>query len=111
MPISHEEVFPILAEALPEFTASHQDWVEDRLSYPFINDMVRFVCDRAFPEFDSVLKRFAALLEQLLSGGDERVRWLVKDALEGLWSSEVRALVASHFGPKTQELWELVCKS
>ncbi len=109
--ISYEQVFPTLAEALPDFTASRQDWVEDQLSYPFVNDMVRFVCDRAYPEFDPMISQFAALLERLLSHGDERVHELVHDALEGLWSSDAPAIVTSHFGPKTRELWNLVCKS
>jgi len=59
MPIDYADVFSILADALPEFKPSAED-LEDRLSYPFPSDMVRFVCDRAYPdipEYDTRLRR------------------------------------------------------
>jgi hypothetical protein len=49
MAIAYADVFPVLAAALPEFEPSAADW-EDRLSYPFLSAMVRFVCDRAYLE-------------------------------------------------------------
>ena len=107
--ITFANVFPILAEAWPEFTASAPDRVEDRLSYPFLNDMVRFVCDRVYPEFDPLLHRFAALLENLLADGDSDVRDLVHDALETLRSHEEREKIADHFGHRTRDLWKQVC--
>jgi hypothetical protein len=109
--IDYSDVFPVLANALPEFSPSSEDW-EDCLSYPFLNEMVRFVCDRAYlgiPEYEPLMQQFAALFERLISEGDSNVHDLAHDALETVWEHrEERDLIAAHFGPKTRELWERI---
>ena len=108
MTIAFETVFPVLAEALPDFKPSEEDW-EDNLSYPFMSDMVRFVSDRGYPGFDELMSRFARLLEILLTDGDSDVKDLVHDALESLWARDERDFVAMHFGLKTRKLWNRIC--
>src|SRR6266702_784117 len=100
MTIAFQDVFPVLAEALDDFKASEEDW-EDRLSYPFLNDMVRFVSDRAYPGYEPLMRHFAALLEKLIEEGDRDVRDLVHDGLETLWEKTEREFVAQYFGPRT----------
>jgi|HubBroStandDraft_2_1064218.scaffolds.fasta_scaffold1687253_1 hypothetical protein len=107
MSIAFADVFPVLAEALPDFKPDNEN---DGLCYLFLNDMVRWVCDRAYPEFERQMEEFATLFEKLLTEGDSDIRDLTQDALETLWDHEEREVVASHFGPKTQELWKLICK-
>ncbi|HXR38186.1 MAG TPA: hypothetical protein VN776_03810 [Terracidiphilus sp.] len=50
MSIAFEDAFAVVATAMPKFKVSAAEW-EDRLAYPLLNDMVRWVCDRAYPEF------------------------------------------------------------
>jgi hypothetical protein len=108
MTIAFQDVFPVLAQALPDFKASEEDW-EDRISYAFLSDMVRFVCDRGYPGSDGLMTGFARLLETLLILGDSDVKDLVHDALESVWAREERDFVAMHFGLKTSELWTRIC--
>jgi hypothetical protein len=82
--VDFEEVFQVLAEALPDFEPTREG-LEDGLSHPFLNDMVRFVCDRAYPEYDALKYQFAVLSERLISEGDNRVHDLAHDTLDGLW--------------------------
>lgn len=93
MAIPYQDVFPVLAEALPDFRASSEDW-DDRLSYPFLSDMVRFVSDRAIPEFEPLMHQFGILLEGLTTEGDRDVQDLVHDGLETLWEKSDRDFVA-----------------
>jgi hypothetical protein len=108
MTIEFEDVFPILADAIPEFKPSAED-LEDRLSYLFLNDMARWVCDRGYPGFENQMGQFAALFEKLISEGDSNVHDLAHDALETVWEGDEREFVARHFGPKTRELWDRIC--
>jgi hypothetical protein len=107
MSIDYSDVFSILAEALPEFAPSEAD-LEDRLSYPFLSEMVRFLCNRAYPEFpeyDKMMREFASLIEKLISDGDSNVHDLAHDGLESVWEHrEERDVISNYFGPKTQEL-------
>jgi hypothetical protein len=111
MRITFADVFPLLAEPLSGFEASPEDW-EEHAAYCFLGDMVRFVCDRAYPQFPdnkSLLRQFAALMERLISEGDRDVHDLAHDALESVWAREEREFVASYFGPETTELWARIC--
>jgi hypothetical protein len=112
MTIDYADVFPVLAEALPDFEPSAVDW-EDRLCYPFLYAMVRFVCDRAhpeFPEYEKLIRRFSALMERLILEGDSDVQDLAHGALETVWEhGEERDAIARHFEPKTLELWKRIC--
>jgi hypothetical protein len=72
--------------------------------------MVRWVCDRTYPEFERQIEEFATLFEKLLTEGGSDIRDLTQDALETLLDHEEREVIASHFGPKTQELWKPICK-
>jgi hypothetical protein len=108
MRIEYEDVFDVLAEAVTDFKPSEAE-LEDRLSYPFLNGMVRFVCDRAYPEFESSLRQFADLFERLICKGDSNVHDLAHDALDALWEHGERELISGYFGPKTRELWGRIC--
>jgi hypothetical protein len=104
MTIAFTDVFPILASALPGFQADKEDWKESA-SYFFLSDMVRFVCQRTSPWSIDEADQFAALMEQLATEGDEETQYLVIDALESLWEHEEREIVATRFGPETNQLW------
>jgi len=108
MSIDYEDVFDVLAEAVTDFKPSEAE-LEDRLSYPFLNGMVRFACDRAFPEFDTSLHQFADLFERLICEGDSNVHDLAHDALETVWEHDEREFISGYFGPKTRELWGRIC--
>ena len=109
MTIDYADVFDILAEAMPECPPEPGDW-EDRLSYIYINNLVRYVCDRAYLDFEPLLKQFAALMERLYTEGDEPVCDLAHEALDSLWChDEERDVVARYFGPKTTEVWLRIC--
>jgi hypothetical protein len=104
MSIDYADVFPILAEALPDFQASEDDW-EEPTPYFFLGDMVQFVCQKASEGSIEVLDKFSVLLERLVSDGDSNVRDLVLDALEGLRENSNQDVVSRRFGPKTLEIW------
>jgi hypothetical protein len=109
MAITVDNVFSVLVEAMPEFKPNE---VNDGLSYPYLNDMVRFVSNRAYPEYELLLRQFAALIERLLTEGDEQVCWLAEDGLDTLCGHEdaaERDMVASHFGTTSRVLWRKVC--
>jgi hypothetical protein len=109
MSIDYADVCSVLAEALPDFRPSEVD-MKDRLSYIILNDMVRFACDRAYPEYETLMEQFAALFERLISEGDSNVHDLALDALDTVWEHrEEREFVARHFGPRTREVWERIC--
>jgi hypothetical protein len=55
MRIEYEDVFDVLAEAVTDFKPSEAE-LEDRLSYPFLNGMVRFVCNRPCASLPTSLK-------------------------------------------------------
>jgi hypothetical protein len=110
MSIAFADVFQVLAEALPDFKASPEDWEDG--AYPFLSDMVRYVCDRSysgFPEYEILMQQFADLLEQLISEGDSDVHDLALDGLDSVWEHEERDEIAKHFGPRTREAWERIC--
>jgi hypothetical protein len=107
MTITFGEVFPVLANAVPGFEASDDDWNEP-LAYCFLNDMVRFVSDRTFAIHTLEAERFGDLLERLIAEGDDEVQYLVIDAMEGLMELETKEIVASHFGQLAHKRWEIV---
>jgi hypothetical protein len=109
--IAYADVFPVIAEAMPDFEPSKEDW-DNRLSYPFLSEMVRFVCDRSYPgglEYEILRNQLAGLLEYLISEGDNDVHDLAHDALESVWDREERDVLAQHFGPVTRVLWRKIC--
>jgi|HubBroStandDraft_2_1064218.scaffolds.fasta_scaffold711966_1 hypothetical protein len=107
MTLSFSEVFPMLANAVPGFEASDEDWAEP-LAYCFLNEMVRFVSDRTFAKPTIEAERFGDLLERLIAQGDDEVQYLVIDAIEGLVDLGSKEIVASHFGPQARKRWEIV---
>jgi len=120
MSIDYSDVFPVLAQALPDFSPSPVDW-EDRLSYPFLNQMAWFVCDRAYPElpeYETLMRQFAGLFERLISEGDSNVHDLAHDALEyfsyccrALKGSLNQALASSavSIGSSSAMAWSRAC--
>ncbi|MGA3045023.1 MAG: hypothetical protein ABSD67_00245 [Terracidiphilus sp.] len=111
MSIAYADVFPVLAGALLEFKPS-LEYREDCLSYPFLSDMVRYVCSRAYPEFpeyELLMRQFPDLLERLISEGDRGVRDLAHDAPESVWGWEEQEIVSRYFGTQTRELWMPIC--
>lgn|GEM_PF-3403486 len=99
-----EKVFPILAEAIPGFGPSQEEW-EDCLCYPFISDMVRFVNDRTYLG-TAESEHLARLLENLLTKGDGNVHDLAVDAIETVWGSENGRSIAEHFGQESKKIWD-----
>ena len=111
MSIDYADVFPVLTEAVPEFKPSPGD-LYDQLPYAYLNYMVRYVCDRAYPqlqECDKLLREFAVLMENLISDGDFDVHDLAHDALESVWARAEGEVVARYFGAETRELWGRIC--
>ena len=105
MEIAYANVFDVLTGAMPECPPDPSDR-EDRLSYVYLSDMTRYVCDRAYPECEVVLRQFSALLEKLFTEGDPDVHDLAHDALENVWARrEERTFVAHFFGAATREVW------
>ena len=105
MPIDYLDVFPILANALPDFPATEQDWQEP-LPYIFMSEIVTFVCTKMSLDSMEHVEPFIALLEKLLTEGDGEIRYLVMDALEFLDEhKQERELISSRFGSKTLDLW------
>jgi len=105
MRIDKADVFDALAKAMPDFPPQSGDW-ERRLTYVYLSDMTRYVCDRAYPEYEVVLRQFSTLLERLFTEGDSDVRDLAQDALETVWEHcEERTFVAHFFGPATKDAW------
>jgi hypothetical protein len=107
MSFSFNEVFPVLASGVPGFEPSEDEWVEP-LAYCFLNDMVRFVCDRTWANPTVEAERFGNLLEKLIIEGDNEVQYLVIDALEGLLEREEREIIAGQFGPLARRRWEIL---
>jgi hypothetical protein len=107
MSLAYSNVFPVLASAVPGFEASADDWAEP-LAYCFLNDMVRFVCDKTLAEPGVEAERFSDLLERLIAEGDDETQYLVIDALEGLVEHENKEIVAARFGPLACRRWEIV---
>ena len=111
MTIEYCDVFPVLAKAVSGCEPTKQYW-DELLPYVFINDLVRFVCDRGYPDFDGVLGQFGELVERLLTEGDDEVRNLAHDALDTVCSHKdlaERDAVVQHFGPTTMKAWERIC--
>ena len=109
MSIDYGDVFDVLVEAMPECPPDPGD-LEDRLSYLYINQLARYVCNRADLDYEPLLKRFGALIERLFVGGDETVQGLAYEALQTVWEHhEENGLVARYFGSKTIENWLQLC--
>ena len=66
--------------------------------------MIRFVCNRACPEFETSIRQFADLFEKLISEGDRNVHDLAHDGFEALWEHDEREFISGYFGPKTRDL-------
>lgn len=103
--ISHSEVFPLLARALPDFQADAEEWREPT-PYFFLSEMVAFVCQRVAMGSREDSKRFSSLMEKLIVDGDADIHDLVTDAMETLWECQVRNQVAEDFEPRTLDRWQ-----
>ena len=113
MSITFEEVFPILANAVPGFEATEEELeleLKEPTLYFFLSDMVTFVCERTPSRSNAEASALAALLETLLLEGDSDIRDLVQDGLERVLDCDTREAIAKYFGQKTRELWIQVCQ-
>jgi hypothetical protein len=105
--ITRDNLIERLQSAIPDF-AINPDWRDGALGYPIINDLARFICDRAgVNEFEQV-KNAVRFLEMGAETGDEYVRDLVSEALETLATCQHVPAVQSYFGPRLLDLWSTV---
>jgi hypothetical protein len=102
--IQYKDVFAVLAHAEPRCPVTEDD-MQEPLPYLRMQELLSFVCQRADLGYSVEADRFGALLEKLVSEGDNDVRDLVIDALDGLGTCRKKVLIASRFGQKTWQLW------
>ena len=97
--ITRNNLVERLQSTVPDFLIN-PDWLDDVLGYPIMNDLARFICDRAgaddFAQVGSALR----FLEMGIEEGDEYVRDLVLEALETLAACPHLAAVQAYFGPR-----------
>ena len=105
MTLAHSDVFPILASAVTGFEANDEDW-EDRVTYFFLSDMIRFVCGETESGSRTETQQLAALLDKLLTEGDSDVRDLVMDGLDTVAECVHRDEIIGHFTPEVMEAWK-----
>jgi hypothetical protein len=110
MTIAFQDAFAVLAVSMPKFKVSASEW-DERLAYPLLSDMVRWICNRAhpeFPDFEKFMQRFADILEKLISRGDNDIQDLVRYGLNCLREYKEGNFVAAYFKPKTHEMWQRI---
>jgi hypothetical protein len=106
-PITRDNLIEQLHNKIPDFSIN-PDWRHGVLGYPIINDLARFVCERAeIKDFEQVRKA-VGFLEMGLATGDEYVRDLVSEALETLAGCEYVPTVLVYFGPRLLDLWSTI---
>jgi hypothetical protein len=105
--ITHRNLVEQLQSTVPDFSIN-PDWLEGVLGYPIINDLARFICDRAevgdFEQVRSAMRFF----EMGIEDGDEYVRDLVLEALETLSACQHIPAVRKYFGPRLLDLWRTI---
>ena len=102
--ITRDNLIERLQNTVPDF-AINPEWRDDNLGYPIMNDLARFICDRAGMEDFEQVRSGVGFLEMGLEGGDEYVRDLVSEALETLAACKHVPAVQGYFGPRLLDLW------
>jgi hypothetical protein len=101
--ITKERLISVLREQLPEFPLN-DDWIPDVLGYPIINDVARFICDRAQGKCIDELTRAVSLLDMLWREGDPYIKGLVHECLDTLLSCNELALVEQHLSSELRTI-------
>jgi hypothetical protein len=102
--ITRDNLIERLQNTVPDFSIN-PDWREGTLGYPIMNDLARFICDRAGIEEFEQARSAIRFLEMGLETGDEYVRDLVSEALETLAACQHVPSVEAYFGPRLLYLW------
>jgi hypothetical protein len=110
MGIEFADVVPFMMRSLPGFHASEEQMKDADLAYIFKMHIVRYVSAESKSGSVLPLDEFAAVLEQLLTQGDENVYSLAVDTLEDFFEDPERERVSAHFGPKAKKIWRELSK-
>jgi hypothetical protein len=97
--ITRNNLVERLQSTVPDF-AINPDWLDGVLGYPIMNDLARFICDRAGADDFEQVRRAIRFLEMGIEEGDEYVRDLILEALETLAECPQLAAVQACFGPR-----------
>lgn len=104
MDLTRTNFISILHEHVPNLDLDPA-WVEQQLGYPLINDLARYICQRAElgapAEIDSAL-RFLDLCSQ---SGDSYLRDLVIECLETLLACDSIAEISARFPLSVLAIW------
>jgi len=101
--ITRDNLIERLQKTVPDFSIN-PDWRDDNLGCPIINDLARFICDRAGRKDLQQVRTGVEFLEMGLECGDEYVRDLVAEALEILAACRRVPAVQPYFGPRLLHL-------
>jgi hypothetical protein len=102
--ITESNLIDSIRLVVPKFDID-QDWVDDILGYPIINDLARYICDRARLEDFEEVKSGLAFLEMGLEDGDSYLHGLVHESLETLQSCQHIESIKKYFGPRVHDFW------
>ena len=102
--ITRDNLIERLQNAIPDFSIN-PNWRDENLGYPIMNDLARFICDRAGMEEFQQVRTGVGFLEMGLECGDDYVRDLVSEALETLAACQHVPAVQPYFGPRLLHLW------
>jgi len=110
MHVTLDTIIENLRYALPQFQIDPM-WAEDNLTYPIIDDLGRYICERTtYSEYDendaAEIARALDFLERCLAEGDSDVRDLVHECLETLDCCDHFEQIKIHFGPQVLALWQ-----
>jgi len=101
--ITRNNLVARLQSTVPDF-AINPEWLDDVLGYPIMNDLARFICDRAEVDDFEQVRSAIRFLEMGVEGEDEYVRDLILEALETLAVCPQLAAVQAYFGPRLLDL-------
>jgi len=106
MNINKETLIQALANAVPGFKPDEL-WADESLGYLIINDLARYICNRAeYAKYDDDEVRAALdFLEACLLKGDSYVKGLVHECLETLASCSSISEIKKYFGVQTLTMW------
>jgi hypothetical protein len=105
--ITRDNLIEWLHNSVPDF-AINPDWRDGTLGYPIMNDLARFICDRAGTEEFEQVTSAVRFLEAGLEIGDEYVRDVISEALETLAACDHITAVQGYFGPRALDLWRTI---
>lgn len=108
--ITRSNLIERLQNTVPDF-AINPDWRDGTLGYPIVNDLARFICDRAGKEEFEQVKSAVRFLEMGFETGDEYVRDLISETLETLAGCDHIPAVQAHFGPRLLGLWMTISQA